>query len=178
VIDMAIWDLVAKIARQPGDPLDFLLQATLGEVHGPPLATGENLFSAADARNLLRYGGIRADRDVLRFDPALSYGLTEFLRTLDALRAHRWSPRRVIPHGGHQSALAIAAGHGLGGNESDAGVFEPFGGFADSTPIVDGHVVPFEVPGIGVEHNTGLYQCCVSYCDPARRHDVDSARRS
>jgi L-alanine-DL-glutamate epimerase-like enolase superfamily enzyme len=143
--------------EEPGDPLDFLLQATLGEVYGPPLATGENLFSAADARNLLRYGGMRPDRDVLQFDPALSYGLTEFLRTLDVLRAHGWSPRRVIPHGGHQFALAIAAGLGLGGNESYPGVFEPFGGFADSTPIVDGHVVPCEVPGIGVERNTGLY---------------------
>jgi L-alanine-DL-glutamate epimerase-like enolase superfamily enzyme len=143
--------------EEPGDPLDFLLQATLGEVYAPPLATGENLFSAADARNLLRYGGMRADRDVLQFDPALSYGLTEFLRTLDALSAHGWSPRRVIPHGGHQFALAIAAGLGLGGNESYPGVFEPFGGFADDTPIVDGHVAPCEMPGIGVERNVGLY---------------------
>jgi L-alanine-DL-glutamate epimerase-like enolase superfamily enzyme len=143
--------------EEPGDPLDFLLQATLGEAYGPPLATGENLFSAADARNLLRYGGMRADRDVLQFDPALSYGLTEFLRTLDTVRAHGWSPRRVIPHGGHQFALAIAAGLGLGGNESYPGVFEPFGGFADDTPIVDGHVAPCELPGIGVERNSGLY---------------------
>jgi L-alanine-DL-glutamate epimerase-like enolase superfamily enzyme len=143
--------------EEPGDPLDFLLQATIGEIYDPPLATGENLFSAVDARNLLRYGGMRADRDVLQFDPALSYGLTEFLRTLDAMRAHGWSARRVIPHGGHQFALAIAAGLGLGGNESYPGVFEPFGGFADDTPIIDGHVAPCEAPGIGHERHGDLY---------------------
>src|SRR3954470_2781586 len=53
----------------------------------PPLATGENLFSHQDARNLIRHGGLRPDRDILQFDPALSYGLVEYLRTLDAGRA-------------------------------------------------------------------------------------------
>ena len=28
-----------------------------------PLATGEDLFPMEDARNLIRYGGIRRDRD-------------------------------------------------------------------------------------------------------------------
>ena len=28
-----------------------------------------------DARNLIRHGGLRPDRDILQFDPALSYGL-------------------------------------------------------------------------------------------------------
>ena len=44
-------------------------------------------------------------------------------------------PRRCIPHGGHQFALNLAAGLGLGGNETYPEVFAPFGGFADSTPI-------------------------------------------
>ena len=39
------------------------------------MATGENLFSMQDARNLIRYGGMRPDRDWLQFDCALSYGL-------------------------------------------------------------------------------------------------------
>ena len=47
------------------------------------LATGENLFSAIDGRNLLRYGGLRPDRDWVQLDPALAYGLTEYLRFLD-----------------------------------------------------------------------------------------------
>ncbi len=107
--------------EEPGDPLDFLLTATVADQYKPPLATGENLFSHQDARNLLRYGGLRPDRDVLQFDPALSYGLTQFLRTRSLLGHHGFSERSCIPHGGHQFALAIAAGLCLGGNESYPG---------------------------------------------------------
>ena len=41
--------------EEAGDPLDFQLQAALAEFYAPPMATGENLFSHQDARNLLRY---------------------------------------------------------------------------------------------------------------------------
>ena len=89
-----------------------------------------NLFSMRDARNLIRHGGLRPDRDILQYDPALSYGLVEYLRTLDMLKANGWSPRRCVPpHGGHQFALNIAVGLQCGGNESYPQVFAPFGGF-------------------------------------------------
>ena len=140
------------------DPLDYAAQAALGERYGPPLATGENLFSHQDARNLIRYGGLRPDRDVLQFDPVLSYGLVEYLRTLDMLRQHGWSWRRVVPHGGHQFALSIAAGLGLGGNESYPGIFQPFGGFADDVPIEDGSVRLPETPGVGFEHKPAVME--------------------
>ena len=104
--------------EEPGDPLDFELQATLRNYYKNPMATGEDLFSMQDARNLIRYGGMRPDRDWLQFDCALSYGLVEYLRTLDMLKEHGWSASRCIPHGGHQMSLNIAAGLGLGGNES------------------------------------------------------------
>ena len=143
--------------EEAGDPLDYHLQATLAAEYAPPLATGENLFSHQDARNLLRYGGMRPDRDVLQFDPALGYGLTEFLRTVAVVRDHGWSPRRVVPHGGHQFALAIAAGLHLGGNESYPDEFQPFGGFADDTPVEDGTVAPCEAPGIGIERKAALH---------------------
>jgi L-alanine-DL-glutamate epimerase-like enolase superfamily enzyme len=68
--------------EEAGDPLDFALQAALAEFYPGPMATGENLFSHQDARNLLRYGGMRPDRDWLQFDCALSYGLCEYQRTL------------------------------------------------------------------------------------------------
>jgi L-alanine-DL-glutamate epimerase-like enolase superfamily enzyme len=98
--------------EEVGDPLDYALQAALSEFYPGPMATGENLFSHQDARNLLRYGGMRPDRDYLQFDCALSYGLVEYLRTLDVLAQFGWSPSRCIPHGGHQMSLNIAAGLG------------------------------------------------------------------
>ena len=98
--------------EEPGDPLDFELQAELAQPLPEPMATGEDLFSMQDARNLIRYGGMRPDRDWLQFDCALSYGLVEYLRTLDMLREHGWSPSRCIPHGGHQMSLEHRRGPG------------------------------------------------------------------
>ena len=143
--------------EEPLDPLDYSTHATLAEHYGPPIATGENLFSMLDARNLIRHGGLRADRDVLQFDPALSYGLVEYLRTLQMLVEHGWSPRRCVPHGGHQFALNIAVGLGLGGNESYPEVFAPFGGFADDVPVADSRVRMPDIPGIGFEAKNALY---------------------
>ena len=70
--------------------------------------------------------------------PPSSYGLVEYLRTIDMLKANGWSPRRCVPHGGHQFALNIAVGLQCGGNESYPQVFAPFGGFADDCAVVDG----------------------------------------
>ena len=78
-----------------GDPLDYALQAAMSEFYPGAMATGENLFSHQDARNLLRYGGMRPDRDWLQFDCALSYGLVEYLRTLDVLAQFGWSPNSM-----------------------------------------------------------------------------------
>jgi D(-)-tartrate dehydratase len=142
--------------EEAGDPLDFALQAALAEFYPGPMATGENLFSHQDARNLLRYGGMRPDRDWLQFDCALSYGLVEYLRTLDVLAQQGWSPARCIPHGGHQMSLNIAAGLGLGGNESYPDLFQPYGGFPDSVRVEDGHIVMPELPGIGFEGKSDL----------------------
>jgi len=143
--------------EEPLDPLDYSTHAALAEHYAGPIATGENLFSMVDARNLIRHGGLRADRDILQFDPALSYGLVEYLRTLDMLVSHGWSPRRCVPHGGHQFALNIAVGLGLGGNESYPEVFAPFGGFADDTPVEDSRIKLPDSPGIGFERKSALY---------------------
>jgi len=137
--------------EEAGDPLDYALQAELANHYAKPMATGENLFSMQDARNLIRYGGMRKDRDWLQFDCALSYGLVEYLRTLDMLREHGWSPSRCIPHGGHQMSLAIAAGLGLGGNESYPDLFQPYGGFPDGVKVENSYVTLPELPGIGFE---------------------------
>jgi D(-)-tartrate dehydratase len=144
--------------EEPGDPLDFELQAALRNFYDKPMATGENLFSMQDARNLVRYGGMRPDRDWLQFDCALSYGLVEYLRTLAMLRQHGWSPARCIPHGGHQMSLNIAAGLGLGGNESYPDLFQPFGGFPDGVQVEGSYVTMPALPGIGFEGKSDLYR--------------------
>jgi L-alanine-DL-glutamate epimerase-like enolase superfamily enzyme len=144
--------------EEAGDPLDFELQAMLRNYYDKPMATGENLFSMQDARNLVRYGGMRPDRDWLQFDCALSYGLVEYLRTLAMLRQHGWSASRCVPHGGHQMSLNIAAGLGLGGNESYPDLFQPFGGFPDGVRVEDSHITMPDLPGIGFEGKSDLYK--------------------
>lgn len=144
--------------EEVGDPLDYALNATLCEHYAPPVATGENLFSVHDARNLLRYGGMRPDRDYIQVDPTLAYGLTEYRRVLDEMVRHGWSPRRCVPHGGHQFSLHIAAALKLGGNESYPGEFQPTGGFADDSVVAGSRVAPGERPGIGLEGKAEFYR--------------------
>ncbi|HXM97110.1 MAG TPA: mandelate racemase/muconate lactonizing enzyme family protein [Candidatus Dormibacteraeota bacterium] len=151
--------------EEAGDPLDYELQSKLAEHYQGPMATGENLFSVQDARNLIRYAGMRSDRDVLQFDCALSYGLVEYLRILQMLKDYGWSARRCIPHGGHQLSLNIAAGLGLGGNESYPGIFQPFGGFADDTPVENSYISLPDIPGIGFESKKELFRLLKTLSD-------------
>jgi len=143
--------------EEAGDPLDYELQKELANHYPNPMATGEDLFSMQDARNLIRYGGMRKEIDWLQFDCALSYGLVEYLRTLEMLKSYGWSPARCIPHGGHQMSLNIAAGLGLGGNESYPDLFQPYGGFPDGVKVENGYVTLPELPGIGFEGKSDLY---------------------
>ncbi len=140
------------------DPLDFETHAQIARAYEPPLAAGEALFSLADARNLIRYGGLRPDRDVLLFDPAHCYGLTEYLRILEMLESNGWSRTACQPHGGHLFSLHIAAALGLGGSESNPRNFQPFGGFSDGALVEDGSIHPSEAPGIGFETRSSLYE--------------------
>lgn len=173
------FDLVAAVAygealgpyglrwyEEPGDPLDYQLHADLAARYPGPIATGENLFSVQDTRNLLRHAGLRKDRDILQMDPVLSYGLVEYLRMLKVLDEMGWSRDRLIPHGGHQFALNIAAGLGLGGNESYPEVFAPFGGFADRTPVEEGMIRLPDIPGVGFEAKSDLMDLIRSLFGP------------
>ena len=143
--------------EEPGDPLDFELQRELANHYKGPMATGENLFSVQDARNLIRYAGMRKDIDWLQFDCALSYGLVEYLKIIDMLKEHEWDVSRCIPHGGHQMSLAIAAGLGLGGNESYPDLFQPFGGFPDGVKVENSIITLPELNGIGFEGKSDLF---------------------
>jgi L-alanine-DL-glutamate epimerase-like enolase superfamily enzyme len=144
--------------EEPCDPLDFELLAEIAAVYAPPLATGENLFSTQDVENLARFGGLRADRDVIQVDPPQAYGIGAYARTLAMLGRRGWRRSSLFPHGGNQMSLAIAAGFGLGGAESYPGVFGDFGGFADDARLDGGHLPLSERPGIGFEGQTALYR--------------------
>ncbi|TFD73227.1 mandelate racemase/muconate lactonizing enzyme family protein [Cryobacterium gelidum] len=153
--------------EEPVDPLDFEAQAAVAAAYDKPIATGENLFSMQDARNLIRYGGLRPETDWLQFDCALSYGLVEYLRTLNMLEQNGWSRSRCIPHGGHQMSLNIAAGFGLGGNESYPDLFQPFGGFPDGSEVVNGFITMPDLPGIGFEGKADLYSVMWQLGEPS-----------
>ncbi len=143
--------------EEPGDPLDFALNAQLTEHYGQSVATGENLFSIQDAKNLALYAGLRPELDWIQLDPALAYGATEFITAVGALKPHGWAPERHVPHGGHLLGLHLAAGLELGGTESYPLVFQPYGGFTDDAIIEDGATTPPEAPGLGVEQKSDLY---------------------
>ena len=143
--------------EEPGDPLDFELHKELGKTYSGSLATGENLFSVHDAKNLIRYAGMRKEKDWLQFDCALSYGLVEYLKIIRMLKEYNWDISRCIPHGGHQMSLAIAAGLGLGGNESYPDLFQPYGGFPDGVKVEKGFVTLPEIEGIGFEGKSDLF---------------------
>ena len=144
--------------EEPCDPLDFALLAEIASQYDAPLATGENLYSTQDVQNLVRFGGLRADRDIVQVDPPQAYGICQYAGTIDMLAREGWTRGSLFPHGGNQMSLAIAAGFGLGGAESYPGVFGAFGGFADDAKVVDGAVTLSERPGIGFEGQAALYK--------------------
>ena len=144
--------------EEPGDPLDYALLAEIAAVYAPPLATGENLFSTQDVENLARFGGLRADRDVIQIDPPQAYGIVQYGRTIAMLERRGWRRASLFPHGGNQMSLAIAGGFGLGGAESYPGVFGDFGGFADDAKLEGGYLTLSDRPGIGFEGQSALYR--------------------
>ncbi len=137
--------------EEPTDPLDYALLEELTGFYEAPIATGENLFSTQDINNLLQFGGLRSDRDIVQIDVPQSYGITQFSRTLKLMQERGWGRHSVFPHGGNQMTLAIVAGFGLGGCEAYPGVFGVFAGFADDAQVDGGMITLSDRPGIGFE---------------------------
>jgi L-alanine-DL-glutamate epimerase-like enolase superfamily enzyme len=144
--------------EEPCDPLDYTLLAEIASVYEPPLASGENLFSTQDVLNLVRFGGMRPERnDVIQVDPPQAYGIVQYARTVAMLEGEGWPRSALFPHGGNQMSVAIAGGLGLGGAESYPGVFGAFGGFADGAKVENGYLRLPQLPGIGFEGQSRLY---------------------
>ena len=137
--------------EEPVNPLDYESHRIIAEQSGLPLAVGENLFSADDARNLLRYGGLRRDRDMLQFDISLSYGIVEYRRILDELAERGWSRSRCAPHAGHVLALHAVAGFGLGLAELAMDTSTLFGKLTSHVTLSEGRASLPEAPGAGFE---------------------------
>ncbi|MEJ8846279.1 enolase C-terminal domain-like protein [Variovorax rhizosphaerae] len=143
--------------EEPCDPNDFSLMAEMASVYASPLSAGENLYGIQDVVNLVRLGGWRSDQDLIQVDPPQSYGMHAFASMVLALEAQGWPAHRHFPHGGNQMSLALVSGLGLGGCEAYPGVFGSFGGFADGAVVEGGYVQAPQLPGIGFEGHTALY---------------------
>lgn len=137
--------------EEPVDPLDYALHQELAATYDAPLATGENLFSTQDVQNLLRFGGLRPDRDILQMDAGLSYGLAEYDKMISAMEEHGFDRTAALPHGGHLLNLHIVIGLNLGACEAYSGLFQPFGGYSPECTISDGRIWAAELPGFGLE---------------------------
>lgn len=152
----AIAPLGLRWYEEPGDPLDFELNRELTRAYPGAIATGENLFSTIDVKNLVRFAGMRPGKDIFQMDAGLSYGLTEYARMISLLEANGFERAGCFPHGGHLLNLHIALGLNLGGCESYPGVFQPFGGYPSECRIENGLVWPTDAPGFGLEQKREL----------------------
>ena len=144
--------------EEPTDPLDFALLSEIASVYPSPIGTGENLFSTQDIQNLVHFGGLRKDRDIIQIDVPQSYGIVQFGRTVKMLESRGWGRHSIFPHGGNLMTLAIVAGFGLGGCEAYPGTFGIFAGFADDSIVENGMLSLSERPGIGFEGQNTLYE--------------------
>ena len=144
--------------EEPAPPLDFLRLAEISKNSSCPIATGENLFSFDDARNLLRYGGLRPGHDFVQVDPLLAYGVAEYMRIVALYEAAGWKRDRFLPHAGHLFAAHCVAGLGLGMAECAPDSSLPYGGFWDGVRVADGRVTIPDVAGVGYEAKENLLQ--------------------
>ncbi|WP_158966952.1 enolase C-terminal domain-like protein [Chachezhania sediminis] len=137
--------------EEPVTALDFALLAEVVAMTDIPIATGENLFSFDDARNLRRYGGLRPDRDLLQFDVLAAYGIVEYDRILADHATHGWKRAQFAPHAGHLFGMQLVAGRGLGGAEQGMAAESLFGRITAHLPVTQGTVSLPDIPGVGFE---------------------------
>ncbi|WP_052766241.1 enolase C-terminal domain-like protein [Hoeflea sp. IMCC20628] len=153
----AFGDLGLAWFEEPVNPVDYAATSDFVKAYIHPVATGENLFSQAELRNLLRYGGFRPGIDIVQIDVPQSYGMAACAANMKMLEDYGWSASSVLPHGGNQMSLAAALGFGMGMCESYPSVFGVFSGYADDAKVVDGYLPAPDRPGIGFEAQAELF---------------------
>jgi L-alanine-DL-glutamate epimerase-like enolase superfamily enzyme len=136
--------------EEPASPLDFERLREVAALR-QPIATGENLFSFDDARNLVRYGGLRRERDFIQVDPLLAYGVDEYVRILEL-----WPRAQFMPHAGHLFNAHCVAAFGLGMAEAAPDASLIYGGYWDGVRVDAGRVKIPDVPGVGFEAKANL----------------------
>jgi len=137
--------------EEPAPPLDFEALKRVSAL-GQPIATGENLFSFDDARNLVRYGGLRPERDFIQVDPLLAYGVDEYSKILKL-----WPAAHLLPHAGHLFNAHCVAAFGLGMAEAAPDAALIYGGYWDGVRVDGGRVKIPDVPGAGYEAKANLF---------------------
>ena len=142
--------------EEPVHPLDFELHRDIAAQSPIALATGENLFSRDDARNLIRYAGLRKDRDILQFDISLSYGIVEYLRILDDLERARLGPRALRAACRASAGDERGRGPGARTGRGRDGHSTLFGKLTAGIPVNDGIATLPDAPGAGFEQISGL----------------------
>lgn len=143
--------------EEPGHPHDFDLLAELTDEFDLTLGTGENLFSGSELRNLLLYGGLRPEQDLIQIDPALAYGVPEYVGMVQLMESGDWSRAQCVPHAGHLYALHLVAGLQLGAHEAAPDAMSIYGGFANDVDWDDGQLTLPQAPGIGFERKENLF---------------------
>ena len=108
--------------------------------------------------NLIRYGGMRPDRDWLQFDCALSYGLCEYQRTLDGAEDPRlvaeplhpaWRPPDVAQYRRRPRASAAMRAIPI--------CSSPMAASRTACASRMAHITMPDLPGIGFEGKSDLY---------------------
>jgi D(-)-tartrate dehydratase len=154
-------DMLAPYAlrwfEEPVAPQDFALYAEVCGRYPGAIGTAENLYCLQDVLNMIRFGGLRPDRDILQVDPPQAFGIGHFARIVQAAEAAGFSRAQIFPHGGNQMSLACVGGLGLGGCEAYPGVFGAFAGYADDARVEEGWMRLPDRPGIGFEAQAELY---------------------
>ena len=149
--------------EEPAPPLDYKLLAHYAGLTPAPLATGENLFSFDEARNLLRYGGLWPDRDFIQIDPLLAYGVGEYVRIVELFESGpegpSWRRSAFMPHAGHLFAAHCVAALNLRMAEVAPDPGLPYGGLWSGVHATDGTITVPELPGVGFEAKPNLYAC-------------------
>lgn len=143
--------------EEPGHPHDFELLTALTGYYDGAIATGENLFSMSETYNLLTYGGLRPDKDMIQVDPALSYGMVEYANIIRLAEVGEWPRSQMVPHAGHLLAYHAVAGLQLGAHEIAARPDFILGGLQDGVEIADGSGSLPQAPGIGFESHAQFW---------------------